>query len=402
MNRLILIGNGFDLAHGLKTSYVDFINWYWEQRLKKICQNNPDGFCDPLCDLGNVYVGNFYYKYDDYKTKHSEKGIRAINYFKDYIKHTATYKEIGVCAYDFITVCISFNEGRNFNLNPKKFPLMARIMHSVETKGWVDIENDYYDLLKETVKDEKCTFTAKQLNDQLDFLKEKLAEYLKFSNGCSYLNEEINDKMMAPIKLEDISITDWQVLKEKAKENFINNAKNYRETYKYPNNIKVLNFNYTPTALQYVEDEIFIHGSLVDSKKMIFGYGDEMDEDYKEIVNKNDNELLRFTKSVRYLESTNYSRVLEFMESDYFQVVIMGHSCGTSDRTLLNTIFEHPNCVSIKPYYYKKPDGTDNYLDIVQNIYRNFTDKKMYRDRVVCKDRCEPLIDKTVKKIKVR
>jgi hypothetical protein len=25
MNRLIIIGNGFDLAHGLKTSYHDFI-----------------------------------------------------------------------------------------------------------------------------------------------------------------------------------------------------------------------------------------------------------------------------------------------------------------------------------------------------------------------------------------
>lgn len=28
MNRLILIGNGFDLAHGMKTSYNDFILWY--------------------------------------------------------------------------------------------------------------------------------------------------------------------------------------------------------------------------------------------------------------------------------------------------------------------------------------------------------------------------------------
>ncbi|WP_276880436.1 AbiH family protein, partial [Bacteroides heparinolyticus] len=33
MNRLVIIGNGFDMAHGLKTSYMDFINWYWEQRL---------------------------------------------------------------------------------------------------------------------------------------------------------------------------------------------------------------------------------------------------------------------------------------------------------------------------------------------------------------------------------
>ena len=29
MNRIVLIGNGFDLAHGLKTSYKNFIDWYW-------------------------------------------------------------------------------------------------------------------------------------------------------------------------------------------------------------------------------------------------------------------------------------------------------------------------------------------------------------------------------------
>ena len=36
MNRIILVGNGFDLAHGLKTSYSDFINWYWAEFGKKI------------------------------------------------------------------------------------------------------------------------------------------------------------------------------------------------------------------------------------------------------------------------------------------------------------------------------------------------------------------------------
>jgi hypothetical protein len=28
MNRLILLGNGFDLAHGRKTTYNDFMSWY--------------------------------------------------------------------------------------------------------------------------------------------------------------------------------------------------------------------------------------------------------------------------------------------------------------------------------------------------------------------------------------
>ena len=36
MNRIIIVGNGFDLAHGLKTSYKDFISWYWEKTWKKL------------------------------------------------------------------------------------------------------------------------------------------------------------------------------------------------------------------------------------------------------------------------------------------------------------------------------------------------------------------------------
>jgi hypothetical protein len=32
MNQILLIGNGFDLAHGLKTSYNNFIDDFWEQR----------------------------------------------------------------------------------------------------------------------------------------------------------------------------------------------------------------------------------------------------------------------------------------------------------------------------------------------------------------------------------
>lgn len=36
MNRLVLIGNGFDLAHDLKTSYADFIHWYKAHRVEML------------------------------------------------------------------------------------------------------------------------------------------------------------------------------------------------------------------------------------------------------------------------------------------------------------------------------------------------------------------------------
>jgi hypothetical protein len=33
MNRLVIIGNGFDLAHGLPTSDKDFIDDYWKNMI---------------------------------------------------------------------------------------------------------------------------------------------------------------------------------------------------------------------------------------------------------------------------------------------------------------------------------------------------------------------------------
>lgn len=103
-----------------------------------------------------------------------------------------------------------------------------------------------------------------------------------------------------------------------------------------------------------------------------------LDEDYKTISNLNDNAYLTNIKSIRYLETDNYRRLLSFVDSAPYQIYIMGHSCGNSDRTLLNTLFEHRNCVSIKPYYHLKEDGTDNYIEIIQNISRNFNDMQAH------------------------
>jgi hypothetical protein len=46
MNRIILIGNGFDLAHGLKTNYKDFIDWFWEQEKVEFSNNDNWTFCN--------------------------------------------------------------------------------------------------------------------------------------------------------------------------------------------------------------------------------------------------------------------------------------------------------------------------------------------------------------------
>lgn len=124
---------------------------------------------------------------------------------------------------------------------------------------------------------------------------------------------------------------------------------------------------------------------------MIFGYGDELDDDFNGILKKNENSFLTNIKSIRYLETNNYRKLLSFIDSSPFQIYVMGHSCGNSDRTMLNTLFEHRNCVSIKVFYHDKGDGKDNYIELIENILRNFTDSKAMRDKVVNKSYCKPL-----------
>ena len=171
-----------------------------------------------------------------------------------------------------------------------------------------------------------------------------------------------------------------------------------------PDQILLLNFNYTTTADMYLYKNSgfevnHIHGTLGDDlNHIIFGYGDEMDDDYKTISKLNDNDYLTNIKSIRYLETDKYRQLLRFINSDYYQIYIMGHSCGNSDRTLLNTLFEHPKCVSIKPFYYQWQDERgewqDNYIEIIQNISRNFNSMQTMRDRVVNKEFCRPLVPK--------
>ena len=156
-----------------------------------------------------------------------------------------------------------------------------------------------------------------------------------------------------------------------------------------PDKVLILNFNYTKIADSYVNEKlspfsiIHIHGDLEQPTNMIFGYGDELDKHYSELVDLNNNIYLKYIKSHRYLDAENYRHLLQFVNDAPYQIYVMGHSCGNSDRTLLNTLFEHENCVSIKPFYYIKDNGLDNYNEITQNISRNFTDKQALRDKAL-------------------
>lgn len=368
MNRVVLIGNGFDLAHGLKTRYEDFIDWYWDQRVNGFAIERTDTSKDLLCTFRHMN-GNTWKSYYEYNIPQLFSPFQKIEGKK--------------------VVRSILNNQEKFNVIFT--PFFKSICTSIETKEWVDIENEYYNLLTEYTLKEYSENNITSLNKQLQYIQERLLVYLSLINQQNIVaNDKIRDKIYAPIRSTDISIEASDIMKKE-----IENG-GQRKTI-CPDIIMLLSFNYTKTAHAYLMEDKqnvvlnYIHGTIGKPETIIFGYGDELDVEFEKLKNLNDNECLRNVKSIRYLEADKYRKMLEFIESGPFQVCIMGHSCGNSDRTLLNTLFEHKNCVSIKPYYYIKESGTDNYLELVQNISRNFTDMKSMRDRVVNKKYCEPL-----------
>lgn len=422
MNRIILIGNGFDLAHGLPTNYADFIRGY-NIALKLGLLEGEYERHDGLCSV-NISDP------EDRKTLEQFRLILQDSTFR-FIQNLGEITPTE--QYDHFVSDHLIYESKFFET----------INKAVESKKWVDIEGEYYSLLKKVFKDKSCKYGDPiQLNEELELIKGALTGYLK-SVQKHYIkselrNPDIEQIIHEPFNFRDVAVSAQKqflelVVSKWKKENGINsiseNAVSDFVTYwgndereakfieeikngngavcnefAHPERTLLLNFNYTKTADLYfpADSDIpvnHIHGELDNEQNpVIFGYGDELDEDYKTISNLNDNSYLTNIKSIRYLETDNYRQLLQFIDTGPYQIYIMGHSCGNSDRTLLNTLFEHKNCISIKPYYYEWTDEegghNDNYIEIIQNISRNFNSMQLMRDRIVNKLYCRPLPQK--------
>lgn len=372
MNKLIIIGNGFDLAHRMKTSYIDFIKYYLANAFKSSSENQL--YQDELIKIVSVknyqpYEFELFNGFDEMIDLFYRNGriMDLLNNRSFKVKDTSEYY------YDFpIEVTI--------NSDFLKFLLLK-----LNETRWVDVEQEYYRILKSillTNREEKeKQKDLNKLNRDLNDIANHLKRYLKTIKK-PYKISEIEGLIYEPINTNDI----------------IESTPVYSTSI---NNILVLNFNFTNTINSYFSTPIDpkfnikvvnIHGELDDPKNPpIFGFGDELDIHFDEIERSTLSGILMHSKSLAYLRTDSYHRLIEFIEKGDYQTYIWGHSCGLSDRTLLNTIFEHDRCRSIKIYYHKTGDSMDNFNQIIEDLSRNFKNKIKMRNRVLNKTRCTPM-----------
>lgn len=366
MNKIVLIGNGFDLAHGMKTSYNDFIDDF-ESEIKNtfyhksLNHNESDDYSDV-----SVNESYKYYEPSNYGFKKDLSAFKFNNIFFEYVLNrfkAVNYYDLEGFFYDMLKVA--------------------------DVNTITKLNSDFYSFINHLEK-----YLTKIENDFKENNNNPISEILNHINSPILFNELSQDAKRSISRKYDVWSTN-EASRKIAMERIYNDFKRANKSFDSETTL-LLNFNYTETANLYLKDKyqtVNIHGKLNDIENpIIFGYGDELDSEYSVIENKNDNRFLEHFKSINYAKTENYKQVLEYIDSDLFQVCIMGHSCGNTDRTLLNTIFEHDNCASVKIYYYQKSATQDYYLDVYKNISRNFNSKAKLRDRVVNKSFCKPLI----------
>lgn len=358
MNQVVLIGNGFDLAHGLKTSYMDFLLWY-------------------LRNIGEEIEKNKFYEDDIIKIVYEERRELNSSFFQP------------LPAPDFEKGQLSGSPKMILeNLKLKKYKrifksqFIGELFQNINDSNWVDIEYQYFSYL---IRLYKAQLDVKLKNNYHLMLLELNKSYNEIINQLERYLNTINVNQDAKTK-EDIH-SHFAKIKENS--NVLQNEKTL-----------IVNFNYTNTVNKYFDQNdnveiIQIHGALNDDKNpIVFGYGDEADKYYDDIEKLNDNEYLRFMKSFGYAKTSNYQDVIKFLSSTNYEVHIMGHSCGLSDRLLLKRIFENKYCYKINIYYYEITENESDYINKYMDISRHFSiDKKeIMRERITTKNHSLPLV----------
>lgn len=288
MNNLVIIGNGFDLAHNLKTSYNHFVEYI----------------------LDSIYKDE--------------------NLYRDLL----VFKE-GRVTYKNIEAAIKSNSDHRLGIEWKNI-FFGKIVSNLSHHNWCDVEKLYFDELtsKESSKD------VESLNNEFEKIKCYLEEYLE-SEKSKFKPLPCYSTLFSHLKNAD--------------------------------NTLVLNFNYTDTVSKYDSVNpslriVNIHGELKsENNPIIFGFAAD-DGQSRELIGKDNKEYMRNIKKQCYKRTTNQSKLISYLETtEKIDVLIFGHSCGISDKLILNQIFNHKNINSIKIFYHEIHEA---YFETQVNIDR--------------------------------
>lgn len=357
MNRLVLIGNGYDLANGLKSSYEDFLIDYIKSSIGEALNSKRSSYSD---DLIEIFINNTgEYEGGELESIHSIESILhndRLTYIQNPVyKRFKSFNENTIFEYGYdpeTSITLSINS----HLLQKLF----------ENKNWTDIESSFYNEILKVYNDkgaEDKSILLRTLNEDFVKIKNLMIRYLTkidITKQIDYRIKRIYKKIQTD--LTEIEFNDY----------FSNKSERKLEKLLF------LNFNYTNQINSHVKELVSlkhevvpIHGNLKVQDSIIFGYGDNSRTDYKKLRAANVSQYFEHDKTYKYSSNQNMRIVNRFIKEKEYDLFVLGHSLGTSDKVLLKRIMDNKNCKAIRLFHRRRLERFNSKLISLNQHYNN-------------------------------
>ena len=378
MTDLLIVGNGFDLYHGLPTRYTDFLKFisYWS-----IFWDNYNGEAK-----AQVYT--------PFRVKLSEQNEIIEESMRDFASHQGYYK------YEHL----EFINSHIDNLWIQYF-----LKKQLSSVNWIDFEGEIYNVLKLVEEyysefipemrkrnDAPIKYIPGDMSTVINIFKKNCPEeYIDFTQGIISRSDTEKDKLknnkemlLSTMKreLDDlIKCLDYYLL------DFVSNIKveQYSEQIKELSYINLLNFNYTYTyASVYGKNSLRehhrIHGDCLE-EDMVLGIPDESFPSTLDYIyfQKYFQRIQKHTGNYYKSWITEPNAREKSLEDVSINVFIMGHSLADSDKGILKEIFMNDFVCKITIFYHSQLAYEQQVINLVSMFGKDFVIEQTANDRIV-------------------
>ena len=318
-NNILVIGNGYDLAHGLKTKYDDFIEYV---KNKKYDEHSVNIYADEIKRIvevsGNGFI-KYFEKYTDTVTGwvDAEKLIKnVIDQFQDFFTNYKNYiSDKG--GFQTQKADAAYSIFRLFGLT-KQINSTTQLYECFT----LDDYDKIYGLNKKAI--------AKKMKSELDDLIKALENYLILEVGMKQIDESKKIEQIAKINPD-----------------------------------YVISFNYTDTYKIYgidSEDVFHVHGSL-DKNNMVLGFNDDDEKNLDFIYFKK--YFQRIQKLTGYIDNDRFSYKDEkgITYGNATTVHFYGHSMDNTDGDIIRKLKKLSDGFVI--YKYNQEDFEQKVINLI-------------------------------------
>lgn len=338
---ILIIGNGFDLAHGLKTSYKDFLDFCKEQNNKRI----------PMAvNYGTTFIDNIWLRH--FLCRKDELGKTWIDLEEEILTVIETLSNIANIArlqpvtnpnFRFPAMFVIRKDVIDFKFsNIAEFIMPANYYYQTNNNGYTEVETRDFSSIHYFVKD---------FDSLVRLIYDKLREFTKEFEKYLIENVCIKSQVVSDYKLS------------------LKTSRLYVLSFNYTNTCESLyQYNCNTLAKDLRIDTTYVHGKANSSgdSNLVLGTKSFSNKDIPPCFNI----FQKHNQRHKYNTIEPYQELLRLIKLPNTNPVfhIIGHSLDESDHKILKHILDADKNATIKVYYHDEESQErliNNITDII-------------------------------------